>query len=304
MPRPKLAYCLVLILMLIAACSSGPSQSVGEGPRLVLDVTVEATDPPPTRILSPTPQRTETPLSVEIVSPPEQITVEADFILVTPTLPPSKTPTRTPTVSATPTQTPTPSVTVTATATFQAFPTSIISPVEAPVVQPRPVVCDSQWFFIEPRPAGCPLAPVSATRAVYQTFENGHMIWLAQLDAIYVMYNDATYPRWEVWRDEFDEGEMEFDPSWESPPASHLWQPRRGFGQLWRREAAVRNRIGWATLEWEQPYSAQFQDEDMGTIFMNDPSGAIFALMPGQSAWQRYAPSVNNGNNFFGFGTR
>ena len=287
---------LLSVTILMAACSSDPSTTVGEGPRLVSDVALGSTmEALPTQIITPTPLRTVTLQPLEIISPPQEVTVDADFVLVTPTLPPSKTPTATPTISQTPTQTPTPTITVTATTTFQAFPTSVISPIVAPVAQPLPVVCDSQWFFLQPRPQGCPLAPPSVAQGVYQTFQNGHMFWVGQLDAIYVLYNDPALPRWEVWLDEFDEGEPEYDPSWPGAPTDNLWQPRRGFGQLWRREQAVRDRIGWATLEWEVPYSVHVQNENTGTIFMDDPDGRIFALAPAQSGWQLYAGSDETG---------
>ena len=311
----RIGITLVITLLALVACSANPAPNEGGGPRLVGESALQPTEPLATRIISPTPERTATQPTLEIVSPLEQVTVEADFVLVTPTLPPSKTPTSTPTISATPTESPTPTVTVTATATSQAFPTSIIIPVTAPVVEPIAVVCDSQWFFIEPRPASCPLAPPSVSQGVYQTFENGHMVWVSAQDAIYVMYDDAALPRWEVWRDEFDEGEPEWDPNWSPGPPNEMWQPRRGFGDLWRREQAVRDRIGWATLEWEEPYSTRVQIDEVGTVFVDDPSGRVFSLLPGGEFWQIYSggittggptvtpiPPTQNPNPFGGFG--
>ncbi|MGB1286987.1 MAG: hypothetical protein ACPG7F_10670, partial [Aggregatilineales bacterium] len=97
----------IMLALILTAC--GTQESVGTGPQIVSEVTL---GPPtaalPTRILSPTPVR----LTPEIVSPLENVTVEADFVLVTPTLPPSKTPTVTATQTMTPTLTLTPTPTV------------------------------------------------------------------------------------------------------------------------------------------------------------------------------------------------
>lgn len=277
----------LILLLLVSACSAA-QQTDQNGPLLIQDVTLgPPTDSPPTRFLSPTPLlRGITP---EVLSPLEQVTVEAGFVLVTPTLPPSKTPTETPTTSPTPTLTRTPTVTVTSTATAFLFPTSVIVAVTAPVANPLPQVCDSTWFFIEPRPASCPQNPPLADQGVYQEFERGFMIWVRGPDAIYVLYNDVLQPRWQVYRDQFDEGMVEWDPSYASAPGPNLWQPRRGFGMLWRANAAVRERIGWATQEWEQPYSVSVQTGTDGVIFISDPGSTLFSLIPAGVGWQRYA---------------
>jgi len=68
----------------------------------------------------------------------------------------------------------------------------------------------------------------------------------------------------------------------------------RGFGKLWRNEeqnpqkALVRDRVGWGTMEHEQPYSVTKQVRNDGTIFLNDPNGRFFQLAPA-GAWQIYA---------------
>ena len=291
---PRIGLIAFISLIALVACSTNPAPNQGGGPRLVGESALEPTVPLPTRAISATPERTATQPTLEVVAPLQQVTVDADFVLVTPTLPPSKTPTSTPTISATPTESPTPTVTVTSTATSQAFPTSIIIPVTAPVAQPLPVVCDSSWFFIEPRPASCPMAPPTVSQGVYQTFENGHMIWVSAQDAIYVMYDDPGSPRWEVWRDEFEEGDREFDPNWPFPPDDR-YQPRRGFGELWRSQQPVRDRIGWATLEWEEPYSTQVQIDETGTVFLDDSFGRVFALTPNGTDWQLYAGGTTAG---------
>lgn len=284
--RPSGVF-LTVVCVLAAAC--GARSSPDSGPILVQEVSLQPTTPAATRVLSATPLLAQlTQLTNEVLSPLQIVTIDADFVLVTPTLPPSKTPTVTPTITRTPTQTPTPTVTVTATATAPQFPTSIIIPVTAVVAVPLPQVCTSAWFFIEPRPAGCPLNPPATSQGVYQQFQNGYMIWIAFQDAIYVFYNDYSLPRWQVFRDEFNEGMPEFDPAYDQAPASNLWQPRRGFGMLWRNNALVRDRIGWAIEQWERPYSVMTQTSPDGTIFISAPAGVVFSALPGGQNWARY----------------
>ncbi|MCS6834489.1 MAG: hypothetical protein NZ750_00540 [Anaerolineae bacterium] len=269
-------------MMIFVACSSPSSDA--SGPRLVREVTLPpATADLPTLAVTATILRTP-----EIISPLQQVTIEADFVLVTPTLPPSKTPTTTPTLTNTPTATLTPTSTATATATALLFPTSQIIPIIAPVAAPINEICLSNWFFLSPRPASCPLNPPSASNGVYQSFQNGYMVWVGNQTAIYVMYSDAAQPRWEVYRDGFLEGMDESSSEFMNAPAPNLWQPRRGFGLLWRENQAVRNRIGWATLEWEQPYSVQVQTASDGAVFVSAPGNVVFALFPNRASWQMF----------------
>lgn len=278
---------LVIVLgVILAACSSTPTTPQQTGPVLLEEVVLEPTIPVPTRILSPTPSR-PAPTS-EVQSPLEIVTIQADFVLVTPTLPPSKTPTSTPTITYTPTITPSPTVTVTATATRPLFPTSVIIPITADAAVPLPQICNSTWFFLTPAPGNCPLSPPIASQGVYQAFENGYMVWVGSQDAIYVMYNDGITPRWQFFRDSFAEGMAEDDPAYGSAPRPNTWQPRRGFGMLWRNNQVIRDRIGWATIQFEQPFSVQTQVSADGTLFVSEPSGGVFGLAPNGVSWQRY----------------
>lgn len=279
---------LGLILLGMSACA--PSTAVDDGaPRLVAEVTVDPADSRlPTRALTPTPlPPTQRPENRALA---DQVTQASNFVLVTPTLPPSKTPTATATFTPSPTDTPTPTPiipTATVTGTPIVIPTSAIIPLAAPLDPQPDQVCASTWFFLEPRPPSCPRNPPNATQGVYQAFQNGYMIWVGNQDAIYVLYNDAAQPRWEVYRDYFNEGMAEETLSYENAPPN-TWQPRRGFGLLWRTDVDVRQRIGWATLQWEMPYSVRVQVGQDGTIFMNTPVNSLVALFPQRVNWQLY----------------
>jgi hypothetical protein len=287
---------LSLLTMIALAACVPPTDAPNSGLRLVSDVTLA----PATAILQLQPQpqvATPVPSTPEILSPLQQITVDANFVLVTPTLPPSKTPTLTPTQSLTPTQTPSPSSTFPASATALVLPTSLIIPITREVAVAAPEVCASTWFFIQPRPPSCPINPPNSSQGVYQSFERGYMVWVGSQDAIYVLYNDNTYPRWEASRDYFTEGMPEVVGEYLNAPASGLWQPRRGFGLLWRSNPTLQARLGWGTMEWEQPYSVSVQTGRDGTLFISRPVGGIFALMPGNASWSLYDGSMPTGSN-------
>lgn len=281
---------LIVLILGLAACDS--SSPTGDTPLLVREVTVAPTDLSPTRFLSPTPiQPTLARPTGEVVSPLQAVTVDARFIVVTPTLPPSKTPTVTPTQTQTPTVTPTASMTNTATSTAFLLPTSEIIPITQPAAQNSNRVCDSNWFFIEPRPAACPLSAPTASNGVYQQFQNGTMIWVGSGDAIYVLYNDANQPRWQVFRDYFDQSNpsMAYLDAAPRQIGNNFWSPRRGFGLLWEQNPTVNSRIGAALEQWEQPYSVQAQTASDGSIFISTPSGFVFALMQGGVNWNQYS---------------
>jgi hypothetical protein len=39
----------------------------------------------------------------------------------------------------------------------------------------------------------------------------------------------------------------ETDPAFDPPAGSGFYQPKRGFGRVWREQPGVRERLGWAT---------------------------------------------------------
>ncbi|GAB5490249.1 MAG: hypothetical protein Phog2KO_04640 [Phototrophicaceae bacterium] len=280
---------LILLLIVLVACQPLDAPSVN-APVLVQEVTLAATEVQPAGVLSPTVLTQPFRPTSEVVSPLNQVTADAQFVIVTPTLPPSKTPTPTQTQTQTPTVTPTTTMTNTATATAFILPTSELQEATDIASSNADRICDSNWFFIEPEPPGCPLNEPTASAGVYQEFESGYMIWVGSLQAIYILYTDANQPRWEVSRDFFDENNasmayLDDDPRQVAP---NLWSPRRGFGLIWEQNIDVRNRIGGATQQWEQPYSAQVQTDSNNSIFISTPSTFVIGLIGNGTNWQRY----------------
>jgi hypothetical protein len=290
---------ILLIAFAISACDPGQGTRPNAGPQLLQDVTLAPTTPAPTRILSATPSAIAIPVitstsASELFSPLEVSTLEADFVLVTPTLPPSKTPTVTPTQTSTFTRTPvipptfTPGVVI-----VTAQPISTIQglvPIPTAVTNNIPSqtdTCPTPWFFNQFTPPGCPMNPPLVTDGSFEQFQKGYMIWIGQQDAIYVLYDSANIPRWQVFNDAFEDGMPSTDPAYDSPPP-YTWQPKRGFGLLWRAHADVRERLGWAVIEWETPYEAKVQTASDGTIYVSDVRGGVFALSPNGNDWKRY----------------
>lgn len=292
----KLCFtCLLLLLLSVMVSACGPEQDMEpeNGPVLLSDVTLAPTTPAATRVLSPTPPPVNIPVSTSEVNAPLRIvTLESDFVLITPTLPPSKTPTLTPTITDTPSLTPQ-SIGTLSLPTLYAQPTAYIPPPigfnipPSPAIGGAPQVCATGWFFAQPVPAGCPMNPPLVSGATFQQFQKGFMLWVQQHNAIYVLYDSANAPRWQVFQDTFQEGMPETDPGFGQPPP-YTWQPRRGFGLLWRTLPDVRQRLGWAVIEWETQFTAQMQTSVDGWIYVSDPRGGVFALASDGSEWKRY----------------
>lgn len=291
--RRLLLMLMVLLTGVIAACGSDASNVTDNRPRLVQEITLAPTTPAPTRFLSPTPSPVIIPVSTsEIVSQLQVVTIDADFVLVTPTLPPSKTPTLTPTQSPTftptlpPTLTPPPATQIT-----PQLPTAVSVPVTAVIVNPVAVPaqnCSANWFFTTSAPSVCPNAPSTSSYASLLQFQQGFMIWIEQQDAIYVLYDSANFPAWEVFQDTYTDGIPEVDPSMDSEKPPYAWQPRRGFGLIWREREDVRRRIGWSVREWEEPFTTQVQVGSDGTVYIQESRGGILALSQGGVEWKRW----------------
>jgi hypothetical protein len=290
---------LLALLFVLAACDPAGGDRLDNGPILIQDVTLAAAAPTPTRILSPTPTFIPIGVTSELVSPLQVPTIEVSFVLVTPTPPPSKTPTITPTLSRTPTPIPPtrPPTSVPPTAPLFVYPAPIVvtsppggvvNPL-APTIQTGVITgpCPVSWFFIIITPANCPLSPASSSSGAFQQFQNGVMIWVQAQDAIYVIYDAATIPRWQVFPDNFVDGTPD-DTSWAGTPPQFTYYPRRGFALIWRNQLGVRDRLGWAVSENEIGYSPQVQVGSDSFIYISDPRGGVLSLTPNGQDWRRY----------------
>lgn len=155
--------------------------------------------------------------------------------------------------------------------------------------------CPTQWFFgtALPEVTTCPDGGTVTGPAAILEFERGYMLWFSGDDMITVLYRDfdPDAPQWERYPDTWSEGAMERDPSIIGPLG--VWQqPRRGFGELWRSNPTVRERLGWALYEWEDTFAAISQSGDTpdGTMyFFSDGDNKVYYLYPGGEGWSRFS---------------
>lgn len=135
-------------------------------------------------------------------------------------------------ITVTPPSPPTPMLLTTATE-----PPTITPPVESPAPTLTPTL---NAFPTETR---------AQLFIAQQDFQNGYMFWISTRNVIWVLINTPGNPNtgeWRIYPDTFAEGEPEFDPNL-IPPSENLFQPRRGFGKLWRTTPGLREALGWAT---------------------------------------------------------
>jgi hypothetical protein len=120
----------------------------------------------------------------------------------------------------------------------------------------------------------------------YQPFQGGFMIWRASSSGdaggtIYVFLNSG---QWQVHYDPWVEG-MPVDGGY-SPPAG-LFEPKRGFGMLWRNTlGGPSSALGWALSEEQGHDSGLAQELGNGGALLRFPGQApVYA--PWGRAWVR-----------------
>lgn len=148
--------------------------------------------------------------------------------------------------------------------------------------------CPDEWFFAG-APDICPAAAALNSPAAEQHFEGGTMIWVQVEDRIYVLFDSGQYA-WQAYRDEWDPGEPESDPEL-TPPAGR-YQPVRGFGQVWRQNSDVRDRLGWA-VDRESAFTTHVQRTSYARYnetYLRALDGNIWKLLPERSDWEKIAP--------------
>lgn len=149
--------------------------------------------------------------------------------------------------------------------------------------------CPHNWFF-SPAPEICAQAAVLQSAAAEQRFEHGTMLWVEAFDQIYVLYDDGVQPAYEIFGDEWSEGQPESDPS--LTPPEGLSQPIRGFGLVWRTSERVRERLGWA-LGPESGFFTRLQTTSYAkynSTYLLGLDGTIWVLGPERSSWEKIAP--------------
>lgn len=92
--------------------------------------------------------------------------------------------------------------------------------------------------------------PTETRQQIYiaqEDFEHGYMFWIQATKDIWVLMppKDASSAgEWRIYKDTFVDGEPEIDPTL-VPPGASLYQPRRGFGKLWRNNPDIKAALGW-----------------------------------------------------------
>jgi len=127
---------------------------------------------------------------------------------------------------------------------------------------------------------GCPVEVESSKWSAEETFVHGYMFWRQDLLIVYVLYDDHT---WQSYADAWQEGQMEWDVNIVAPAG--LYQPKRGFGKVWREQPGVRGKIGWATTE-ERGLNASYQAYQGGLMLWSDTQGHFVLYNDG--TWERY----------------
>lgn len=141
---------------------------------------------------------------------------------------------------------------------------------------------------------GLPGPVVEQVAAVYQRFERGHAIWLADRLLVWVFIqptltvpdlplfvpDDVATPEitptpfpdvvfgaggpWYQFNDTFDAAvDLDTDP--EIVPPADRQQPKGGIGKVWRSDPVLQAALGWA-MDWEQSYTAQLVTYPLGYV--------------------------------------
>ncbi len=136
------------------------------------------------------------------------------------------------------------------------------------------------WYPTVSAGLGCPTGVEQGIWSTEETFQNGYMFWREDLRHIYVLYNNHT---WQMFTDTWEQGDAEYDPN--IAPPSGLYQPKLGFGKVWREQPGVRDGLGWATME-EHSFWASIQPFDEGLMIWSDAEG-VFVLYS-NGTWEDY----------------
>ncbi|MBE0670577.1 MAG: hypothetical protein IH588_08320 [Anaerolineales bacterium] len=162
--------------------------------------------------------------------------------------------------------------------------------------------CSANWFFAFDNnhlslASFCP-EPAKLLEAVGQDFEGGRAYRYApdpsypadQRGTVYIIYNNGE---WVTYPDNWDSSQPSSDTNLVAP--NGRYQPVDSIGKVWRENADVRNRLGWA-YESQSQFSGRFQSY---LVQQGIPSGDthFFFIDHGQWGMVLLLNSVDMGPN-------
>jgi hypothetical protein len=135
---------------------------------------------------------------------------------------------------------------------------------------------------------GCPAPfPQIEVAMASQPFERGSMVWVqgrnGGQDSIWVIYydNNRSSLVWELYSNAWHEGDLV--RGGETPP-NGLYEPIRGFGQLWRTNSHIRSTLGWAVAPEQADLGyVQYFKGGAWMLYRSGPD-RVFLLRPDQRA--------------------
>jgi hypothetical protein len=201
-------------------------------------------------------------------------------------------------VTSTPDGTPTPTPTLTpiviiVTTTTEPGATFTATPMPQPTSESTPELTATLQLQGDSQ---LPTVTIAQIQVAEQIFQNGRMYWLQPIDQIWVMVETQSGQGvWTVYSDEFEEGDMEFDPQIVAPGG--LVQPERGFGKLWRDNEEIRQALGWG-LQPELGFVSNYRYEPGGEVIdgefvpgfgyhvLNSSDGNVYRFNEINGTWQ------------------
>jgi len=143
---------------------------------------------------------------------------------------------------------------------------------------------------------GCPTGEQTGVQGTEVYFERGFMISRPEEHLIYVLLDRGQAQGWGAYADTYLSSDPESDASLVSPTTEvgrvSLLQPMGRFGKLWRENAWLRDRLGWAMgiSPGSQVSAAAFngavQDFERGVLFWN--ANVCFVLRTDDMSWDMY----------------
>ncbi|MEM6529075.1 MAG: hypothetical protein AAF653_12330 [Chloroflexota bacterium] len=155
-----------------------------------------------------------------------------------------------------------------------------------------PLTCPVTWFFAPP-PEECPDNEPAEVTIVEQPFVRGRMLYLADRNRIYVLYNDETDPQWTTFTNRYNPAVDE--PFLEGFPVPEgRVQPVEILGFVWRNSDITRSRLGLGT---QQEFSFDgfvqtapnpaAEDEN---LYISASDGTVLRLLPEGTSWEIITP--------------